>query len=224
MALQLPVSAEQLDDLRRVVKLGPDLLGRVAAAIEDLRKPPLSASQLVFAVAAVIGEGDAERLVRQILGIHGFAIQTGHSISDVLSGLGDVIERQTPEADMPIELWRAVEPRVKALVEARCVRLTTRAMDLAFDYTNLLRNARIITDIRPVFDLAGHTIEAAVVSYTLRIHYFSDDGEHELSIAMSESDVAEFREQCDRAIRKAATAKTTMENRCGIPASISGEH
>ncbi len=223
MALQLTANPDQLDDLGRIVAIGPAALARVAESLERLPAPPLSTKALLDAVAAVIGRTSAEPLVRQLLGMQGFAVQGGHAIDDVLAGVRWAVEQQGESAGISLDSWRAAEPSVKALVEARSVRLPARAMDLAYDYTNLLRQTRIITDIRPLFDPPGKNIEAAVVSHTLRLFYFSSDGEHELSIAMNESEVAALHEQCERAIRKASEAKLTMESRCGIPTSICGE-
>ena len=87
---------------------------------------------------------------------------------------------------------------------------TAKALDLSYDYANLLQTTRIVTDIRPIFDNDVTKIDAAVVSFTLRLSYDNTEGNHGLSIAMNQADVKALREQCDRALKKSALARDTI--------------
>jgi hypothetical protein len=97
------------------------------------------------------------------------------------------------------------------------------AIELVYDYANLLRRTRVLTDIRPLFNNAADQIEGAVVSYTLRLRYDSADGEHELSIALDESDIRILADQCDRALTKATTARAMLVEKCNLSVIVSGE-
>ena len=86
-----------------------------------------------------------------------------------------------------------------------------------------MKIARIITDIRPIFNDDATDIDASVISYTLRLNYDNPEGNHSLSIAMDESDIEELIQQCNRAFSKAQLSKDRMRNTAGIPTIISGE-
>ncbi len=101
--------------------------------------------------------------------------------------------------------------------------MASTAIELSYDYANLLRRTKILTDIRPLFNESADEIEAAVVSYTLRLRYDSADGEHELSIALDESDIKTLAAQCERALMKSATARSLMTDTCGVSVTVSGE-
>jgi hypothetical protein len=103
------------------------------------------------------------------------------------------------------------------------VSLAAKAIELSYDYANLLRRTRILTDIRPLYNDSADCIEAAVVSYTLRLRYDTADGEHELSIALDEADLRTLMAQCERAMTKAKTARDVLAGRCNISIAISGE-
>jgi hypothetical protein len=223
MGLQLRATKDQLADLKRLVELGPDSLAQVQAAVARLSTPTLRPQQLLSEVGNVVDPADAERLVRQLLSIQGIVRQSGLTVDEVLSGVLAAIEQQGASAGIDIAGWRTIEAHVKSLVELKSVRLAATAIELAYDYANLLRRTKILTDIRPLYDESGDSIDGAVISYTMRLRYDSADGEHELSIALDEADIISLIHQCERAVRKAATARKMMVDQCNISVSISGE-
>ena len=222
MSLQLRVSKHQLADLKMISDLGPDCLVKVEQKLKSLPNPTLRPQDLLAKVGEALKQ-DAESLVRQLLSLQGLVRQTGLAVEEVLSGIKAAVQRQGQEVGLELASWERVEGEVQKLVEETSVRLAATAIELAYDYTNLLRRVKILTDIRPLFDRPAEQIEGAVVSYTLRLHYNSADGEHELSVALDEGDIRTLRAECDRAIKKAATAKSLITEKCQIPVALSGE-
>jgi len=222
MGLQLRVMKHQLADLKQICQLGTGRLAEVKKKLGELPRPILRPQQLLAEVGIVLGE-EAEPLVRQLLSLQGLIRQTGLPSEEVLAGIRDAIQRQGREVDLEASVWVEVEPTIKTLVEEQSVRLAATAIELAYDYANLLRRTKILTDIRPLFNKAADEIEGAVVSYTLRLRYDSADGEHELSIALDESDIRILAAQCDRALTKAATARALLAKKCDLSVIVSGE-
>jgi hypothetical protein len=74
-----------------------------------------------------------------------------------------------------------------------------------------------------VFSRDAAKIEGAVVSSTLYLRFENIEGGRELSIAMDESDVKELMKQCERALRKASTARNLMDSVAKVPTIITGE-
>jgi len=222
MSLQLRATKHQLADLKRISALGTDRLSQVQQRLCKLGKHMLRPQDLLEAVGELL-EADAEPLVRQLLSLQGLVRHSGSSVEEVISGIRGAIEQQGDEIDFDTADWKGVEDIVKALVQDQSVRLAATAIELAYDYANLLRRTKILTDIRPLFNKAGSEIEGAVVSYTLRLWYDSADGGHELSIALDESDIETLATQCNRALKKAATAKSLLAEKCSIAVTISGE-
>lgn len=224
MAAQLQLAEQQLADLKTVCALGPLVLARVADILEGISPPPLRAESLLREIKLALGENAevAESLSRQAISFNGLMRQTGLTISDVLGGISDAIERDASDDTAFLGNWKAVEQHFKRIVTCGGARLTANAIDLSYDYANLYRRGRILTDIRPLFNEPGDAVEGAVVSFTLRLRYDSVDGDHDISIVMDERDVKQLVEQCQRSLVKATTAQKTM-SKLNVPTFITGE-
>jgi hypothetical protein len=223
MSLQLRATKHQLADLKRLVEVGPDRLSSVHAKVAGLAKLTLRPRELLDEVGEILGQADAEPLVRQLLSIQGIVRQSGLPVQEVISGVRAAIEEQSLDNAFNVCEWLKIERILSSLVELKCVRLAATALELAYDYANLLKRTKILTDIRPLYNESGDAIEAAVVSYTLRLKYDSADGDHELSIALDEADIKSLMRQCERAVKKAATARNLMVEMCNLSVSIPGE-
>src|SRR5262249_37735468 len=132
----------------------------------------------------------AESLLRQILSLTSLERQRGLTADEVLSGLlYGLRHTENPWSEDEIARWQQREPELRRLLEHPQIWRVSKTLDLSYDYANLLQEARIVSDIRPVFDQSATQIEAAVVSFTLRLRYDSLDGNHGISIALNQSDV-----------------------------------
>jgi hypothetical protein len=81
--------------------------------------------------------------------------------------------------------------------------ITTKAMGVAVDHGHIFLHARIMTDIRPVFNKKGDSVDAAVIVHNLRIHYAVDSDHKDFYVALDTSDIQSLRENLDRADTKA---------------------
>ena len=111
----------------------------------------------------------------------------------------------------------------QSVLDCKLIRMSATANELSYDYANLVRNIRILSDIRPLYDEHADVIEGAVISHTMRLHYDSADGEHELSLALDEGDIAKLIQQCERSLKKSVAAKKLMEEKARISTILSGQ-
>lgn len=80
------------------------------------------------------------------------------------------------------------------------------------DYDRVFRDARILTDIRPVFGMdptAGPL--AGIVIHTLRIDYHEAGDHPSFHVALDTGDLRRPWELVERAIKKEASLKTEIE-------------
>ncbi len=229
MTLQVRLHPAQLEDLARIRDIPADTLVSLVRRFEQLAPVPLDVASLRRVVSENLCDLDSvhiEALVRQCLQLHGLVRQRLVQIQDVSKAILASIEvSDSPWTKDEQARWVVNVASLESLVTSRPVRMVAAALDLSFDYANLLQSARIITDIRPIFDAGASAIEGSVVSYTLRLKYDSLDGDHGLSIALDEKDIRRLHEQCERAIKKANLAREWMSNPqpYGVPTLISGE-
>ena len=81
--------------------------------------------------------------------------------------------------------------------------IEAKAKELLQEAQRLLLDARILTDIRPVFgEDIGENPTAFILTHTLKLHYH-EGGEHrEFFVALDEQDIASLKRMSERAQRK----------------------
>jgi hypothetical protein len=229
MPTQIRLIPQQIADLAGIRKLGAERVRSVVEHLRGLEVTPLRPEALQEDFATALG-GDtraAECLLRPILALSQLLRQRELSVGEVLDGLRFAVATADPAwSDDEVAAWNAVEPHFAELFRAKSVRTVSKALDLAYEHANLFQSARIVTDIRPIFndvDDEQMEIDAAVVAFTLRLHYDNREGNHSLSVALDEADVRMLKYQCERALHKAELARGRMQDMAGVPTIISGE-
>ncbi len=127
----------------------------------------------------------------------------------------DVCEALRAEGVMPGEREEQFKDRLATIlaVEALSV-VATKAQELRTEFERTFCDARIITDMRPVF---GGNVEdaptAMIIVHTLKLGYHdTNSSEHkELFIALDNEDMGKLAEQLVRASKKEKTLKTRLE-------------
>lgn len=218
MAVKIKPNPEQLSQVLRCAELDSGKLADLVIHLGQLAETPLVPEHLLRELKTQLSEEDAELLLSQILSLSMLVRVSESKSVDVIKALRVAMSSEDQRAE-----WDSIAGSMQGLVDSTPVRLVTKAMELSYDYANLLRKARIITDLRPLFDDEGEKVEGGVVTHTLRIAYSSDDGGHEVSLALDIKDVEKLHEQCERAIKKANTIKDEFVQSTGKPCLISGE-
>jgi hypothetical protein len=135
-------------------------------------------------------------------------------------------DREDSEHQEPKEAqYKFVHEFLRDLLKVEWVRITIKAIDLSYEFANLLQESRIITDIRPIFNEEADTIEGSVVTFTLRLNFLNAGQYESLSIAVDAADLEILESQCKRALQKAETALNSLnsERERGIPTTIAGK-
>lgn len=230
MAVKFRIPKEQAADFATIRDLGAAQLQKVIDHVATCEVLPLRPADLITRVTEALG-GDAETaelVVRSLLPLNQLIRQSVRTVDGVLDGLRNGIAMLADWSPEDKAAWQSIEPELRQLLQADAIRTVSKATDLAYDHADLFQGARIVTDIRPVFnDLDDDQLkmDGAVVSYTLRLNFDNRDGNHSLSIALDESDVLDLKAQCERAMQKAKIASSRMSQpqAIGIPTVISGE-
>lgn len=211
MAFRILLQPDQLDELGIIRDLGSEKLQSIAKAFTDLTPPAIRPSDLRRALGTVFPEDPikADIVLRQIMSLYTLKRQRVLSVEDLLDGLLHGIEAGgwSPEQ---ISQWKDMRPQLHDLFSLPIVQAVIKVLDLSYDYTNVLQNINILTDIRPIFNEEATIIEAAIVSYTLRLYFTSIEGAKSMSVALDEEDVNKLLQACQRALDKGRTSKEFM--------------
>lgn len=93
--------------------------------------------------------------------------------------------------------------------------ITTKAAGVMLDQHRTFYSAKILTDVRPVFDEEAKLVDAAVIVHNLRIHYGQDGDHKDFYVALDKSDIEELRQALERADAKAKTLEGVLK-RSGV--------
>lgn len=216
MSVQLILRKDQLDDLSTFRDLNPKTIKEIVDKLSGADPFPIKPSDLHQLLDQVMPEDHRKTsiILRQLVSLYTLMQQRHLPPRELLEALKYGIDRaETKWKQTEINRWSKIEPYLTELLSLQAVWNVVKATDLSYDYTNLFQTAKVLTDIRPVFNEKGSSIEGAVIAYTLRLYFDSLEGKKNLSIALDESDVRHLLQTCERALKKAKTAKRFMQNK-----------
>ncbi|MGA2060182.1 MAG: hypothetical protein ABSG67_06845 [Thermoguttaceae bacterium] len=95
--------------------------------------------------------------------------------------------------------------------------IASKAEQLRLSHQNVLTDARIITDLRPVFNPSAKKIAEFIISHNLLVNYYDGTETRRMVFALDANDVANLRRICERAQEKEHTLKSLKSD----PSSIS---
>lgn len=222
---QLHFTRDQIDDFGIIRDLTAEQLESVHDRLSQLSPIPLKAVELFACIRSALNGDDksARGLMRICISLNGLMRQSSIDLDKVAPGVSSALSLESKWSESELVKWSEIEDTFKRLLGVRAFWLVAAVIDLSYEYTNLYRSGRILTDIRPLYSKDADFIEGAVVTYSLRLKFDCQDGSHEMNIAMDEEDVRDLSKQCGRALTKARTAQTLMQSKGSIPAIIAGE-
>lgn len=93
------------------------------------------------------------------------------------------------------------------------IMIAVKAQTLVYTHQNLFLGARLITDVRPVFNDSASEVDELVITHMLTLDY-SDGSQRNSSItlAMDQEDIAQLQNQCERAATKILTLKGALKD------------
>ena len=131
--------------------------------------------------------------------------------NELVELIGGALDQSEPWTAEYRAAWNEVKGLVTELIDklqsGHNALLVEKTSELIYSHENLLQDASVITDIRPVFDDTADVVKRAVVLHTLLVTYFSASNSCRIEFAMDAADVRALRRACDRALKKAETLK-----------------
>jgi hypothetical protein len=223
MTIRLRPRDEQIQELKQISAIGAAKLLQVAERLNTVGTPLHKPDQLASLIRPVVGAGASELLVRQLFSLRGLVRRFGTNAADIINSLREYLVENSVSGVLQEADWKSFSQAFCALLECKSICISATANELSYDYANLIRSIRLLSDIRPLYNDSADEIEGAVISHTMRLQYDSADGEHELSLALDEQDIAKLMKQCERALKKSVAAKKLMTEKAGVPAFLSGQ-
>ena len=172
-----------------------------------------------FSLAAkIVGEtevstGELEEILMSAGSLCRF-LERDHSVTEIVDELlkllvaGEVVPFQNDEDKSKFS------ERLTALLNSQQLFVAAKAVELITESGNVHIQSRLITDMRPVFNLKIEDApRAGVIMHTLHIHYRSDmEGDHrDMFFSLDSKDILALKKLLDRAEKKETNLKSVLE-------------
>lgn len=142
-------------------------------------------------------------------------IESDHMIEQVAK---DVASVALADGIINAQEQKILEDRILFLLQNKQIYYAAKASGLNVENGNVFIRSRIITDIRPVFDLSvSDSPKAAIVIHNLHIHYQSDEerGHKDIYLMLDGNDIKALKEDLARAEKKEASLQSVF-NKSGL--------
>jgi hypothetical protein len=205
MARKAPirVPSRAVDVLSRFAALSDEEAQSLSATLDDNRF--LSTKQLTDRATEFLpslSSEDVDQLISTLLTLVHAQREHGWLLEDTTQAVSD--DRQL---DLDDEGRRRFRRHLLAVLSTRGFEALAKAVDIAAASEKVLHTARVITDVRPIFegDEPAPVPVGAVVLQTLALNYVRDRELRDISISCSTDDLRRLRSTIDRAIAKASS-------------------
>jgi hypothetical protein len=158
---------------------------------------------------------DVKRIAEAIAALHGVRSSRDVSNEEFAEDVCDAMQAlPSDELRLPQAERASFKSKLLTLLNAEVFSLAAKVFDLATEDERTFCNARIVTDLRPVF---GSEIEggpkAMVVVHLLKLAYHQRGDSHEnFYVSLDASDLKSLRQIIDRAELKARTLESAVKD------------
>jgi hypothetical protein len=162
-------------------------------------------------VLSSLPKENIEKLLAALHSLYSLRSYSDVPIDVFLDDLADAISESDNEeihTSDPKEL-ALLKRRFESLLTVRSLSLQAKASGLGTDFPNLFCDAKIITDIRPIWDGdVKNPPEATVITNTLKLEYHDVGGHVEIYMYLSKYDIETLMSVLRRAQEKTATLES----------------
>ncbi len=206
----------------------PQIARVVAESHPGAESPP--GTELANTVGTGVGlsSDDARHILFTIWNLYHLQKGMHFSAAKLIDEVTESLDSRAPDAWKAQHLiaWRKAREEVVSLLETMTdenpLVISGKAAALGQAHQNLLVEARVITDVRPVFSAAGDRVVESLIIHSLLLDYFDGADTRRIELALDASDLAHLRQTCDRAVGKAVILGKALQD-MPWPTAVLGE-
>jgi hypothetical protein len=202
------------DGLRKLASLSAEDCQSIATGLEKV-PPRLRATALAKSIQDAVpgvAQTDLEKILETLSSFAtAFGPQEEVTIDQFVTDLLEAMQSDAGRFHIPPKLgWDGFREQVTRLLASKTLRVSSRADDIQHEQTNLFTDARILSDIRTVFDAETVEPQAALIIHQMKLTYFHNGEYQDIYIAMDNADLRILHAAIERAERKTESLKTVI--------------
>lgn len=188
------------------------------ALVAALKKAPISGglkgitSAVQEQVTSLSGD-DAEDIVRTLYSLYVFRIDSDAPLSEVVPELTSAM-RATGEPSLAFSEEDRVrfEKNMSQLLSIDTIAVTTKVSQIKIDYPNTFHDAKILSDVRPIFGKPDEQPVGGAITHTLKIEYHHEGDHKEFYVALDSEDLQRMKAVLQRADAKATSLRLLLKS------------
>jgi hypothetical protein len=214
--LNLKVPKSLASDLESLASLGNDALSALVDRLQAHEGCIFKPAELRTMIDKAIAPPDAETVENVLMGLSALRRRSDASVEEILDGLSRGIAQYGWDAALQ-EGWDKIQPSLLLLLQQPSIVVTAKAVDLLYDYDHFFVGAKILSDLRPVFDDTKSQIVGATINHTLRMEFSDASGKQtDMSLVVNLDDIERLKKSCIDALKKGRTIESEIKEKWGI--------
>lgn len=148
------------------------------------------------------------------------------SAPEAIEAITKSLEVDSPEEwrTKNFDSWKAARANIETvLTGTHPLYFVQKNLRLKYEHANILRDASIVVDARPVFDEKGQEIFQWAIDYVLQVEYYDGDSVKHTYATLDLKDIQKLSLQCARAEAKTKALREALEL-SKRPVVVTGEH
>jgi hypothetical protein len=199
--------------LAKLSSLPDESVGELISALNS-STPALSPKAMASRLGPMtpsIQPGDLNGILEALMSLSAVRYINNVPISSFLDDVCESLSAKKADVNTA-----ALKSRLGQLLQTAPVALAAKASTIQREHPNVLINARILTDLRPVFGDSPESVQAAVVFHNLKLTYMQCNESREFFVALDDQDLAMLQKTVIRAEAKSKALRTFAE-KSGLP-------
>jgi len=199
---------------RKIKQLSTADVEAIASALESA---PLVGGLKELASAVIqqvpsLRRDEIEVILRSLFSLSVFLADEETPLSENLSSLSSAMQASgNPDLALSEDEKIEFERRLDRLVRINAVSIAAKVQRLRLEYSNVFHDAKILTDIRPIFDKPENRPLGCAVAHILKLTYHEGGDHKDFYVALDENDIQVMKKILERAEAKAASLKSVLQ-------------
>jgi hypothetical protein len=207
MSLNIPDG--ELPVLMSLARLSDEDFGGLAKAIS--KSKPAMPTRFMEATAEQVPQiKDAGAIINTLFALCMMRDRALLPAEELATDVADAAEREKPKFFAPKDV-ETLKTRLAILLKDQSLGVAAKAADVLTEHSNVFCEARMLSDIRPVFAGDGASAPAALIVHNLQIGFHSAGRHQEFYVALDTDDIKKLKQVIERAERKTTALQGIIE-------------
>lgn len=220
MPASLEIPEQHRLGLAKLRELSDENINQIISVLQRMPLTAMKRKEIGSSLASVIPNltaEDLEKIADTLFSLYYIRANAEVSVakfaSDVCRAFQDTVTEKFTE-----DKFAHFKDRITKLLGVDPLTVASKALVLQSDYENSFCDAKILTDVRPVFGARVEDQPAGfVITHTLKVEYHDDRVDHrEFYVALDQDDLTTLRNVLERADKKAKSLQALMA-KAGVP-------